>query len=60
MEIIEIRETGAKSIRWAFGDWTGEAFISGDERGNVRFEWDQTDLPETWEDIEGMILKEIC
>lgn len=46
--------------RWAYGRWTGTAHLPTDGRAAIRFEWDQSEVPPEWEDVEEMILEEIC
>lgn len=40
---------------WEHGDYTGTVTFDG-IRGPTRIEWDQTELPENWEEIECDIL----
>lgn len=39
---------------WEHGDYTGTVTFDG-IRGPTRIEWDQTELPQNWEDIEDKI-----
>ena len=42
---------------WTVGEWGGVVYLPDDERAAARFEWNDSEPPENYEEIEDAVLE---